>query len=110
MKRFALPLACIFPLALASCGGSLAPVAAALSPAVLSAETISSMRTWCARGAPLFAIAKVQTISPAAREIATAVEPYCGALSVGALPATTDSNSPAWLLRNLDGLAQAVAR
>lgn len=95
-------------LALASCGGNLAPFAASLAPAILSSETVATMRTWCARGAPLIAIARSQNLSPQAREIADTVEPYCRALTAGQLPPTTDQNTPSWLPTNIAGLAQAL--
>jgi hypothetical protein len=101
-------IACILPLALASCGGNLAPVAATLAPAFLSPETVATMRTWCNRGAPLFAIAQAQTISPQAKEIAATVEPYCRAIVAGQVPPTTDANTPTWLPQNLAGLAAAL--
>lgn len=105
IRRFAPVAIC---LALASCGGNLAPVAASLAPAVLSPETIATMRTWCQRGQPLIAIAKGQTMMPEARVIAETVEPYCAALAAGQVPPTTDSNTPQWLPTNLMGLSRAL--
>lgn len=105
MNRF---LAAASLLALASCGGNLGPVAASLAPAVLSPETIATMRIWCTRGAPLLAIAQGQNLSPAAREIADQVGPYCAALTAGQIPPTTDANTPSWLPKNIVGLAQAL--
>lgn len=106
-KFLAAPIFCA-TLALASCGGNLAPVAASLAPAVLSPETIASLRTWCERGAPLIAVAKGQTMIPEAAEIAKTVEPYCRELAAGQIPSTTDANTAQWLPANLIGMAAAL--
>lgn len=105
MNRKILALACILPLA--GCG-NLASIGASLTPAVLSAETAASLRTWCQRGQPLLDIARGQTLLPAASEIAEHVAPYCTTLLGGTVPATTDGNTPSWLPKNLLGLAAAL--
>lgn len=106
MKRYLTAVA--LPIALASCGGNLAPVAASLTPAIVSPEVVAGLRTWCARGAPLIAIAQGQNLSPQARQIADTVAPYCAALTAGTVPATTDGNTANWLPTNIAGLAQAL--
>lgn len=108
MKRKTLALALVLPLALVSCGGNLAPVAASLTPAVVSAETVVTLRTWCQRGAPLIDIARGQNLSSAAREIADVVAPYCAAMTAGQVPVTTDANTGAWLAQNLNGLSRLL--
>lgn len=109
IRRLASALAaCTLSVAVASCGGNLAPIAASLAPAVASPETIATMRTWCARGATVINIAESQSTIPAAKEIARFVGPFCLALASGQVPATTDANSPDWLAKNIVGLSQAL--
>lgn len=109
IHRLFRPIACVAMLAIiTSCGGNLATTAASLTPAVLSPETVASLRTWCARGQPLLDIARGQTLSPHARDIADVVGPYCAAMAAGQVPATTDANTPAWLPKNIAGLAAAL--
>lgn len=105
MNRKILALACILPLA--GCG-NLPSIGAALTPAVVSAETAASLRTWCARGQPLIDIARGQNLSAAAREIGDFVGPYCLAMNAGAVPATTDANTGAWLAQNIGGLSRLL--
>lgn len=102
-------IAAAFLLALASCGGNLAPVAASLTPAVVSPETVATLRSWCQRGAPLIAIAQgMGAVSPQAKSIVDEVGPYCSIMAAGAIPATTDRNTVNWLPTNISGLAAAL--
>ena len=106
MNRF---LAAASMLALASCGGNVAPVAASLTPAVLPAETVATLRSLCAKAQPLIAIAQgVGVVLPQAKEIVDEVGPYCAVMAAGQIPATTDANTPKWLPTNIAGLAQAL--
>ena len=100
--------ACTLCVVVASCGGNLAPIAASLTPAVVSPEVLASLRTWCARGAPLIAIAQGQNLSPQAREIADVVGPYCAIMAAGKVPPATDANTASWLPQNLVGIAAAL--
>lgn len=106
MNRF---LAAISLLALASCGGNVAPVAASLTPAVLPAETVATLRTWCARAQPLIAIAQgAGVVVPQAKAIVDEVGPYCAIMAAGQVPPTTDANTASWLPTNIAGLAAAL--
>jgi hypothetical protein len=93
-------------LALAGCGA--AQLAATVTRASVSAETVATLQSYCQRGAPLISIARGQNLSAKASEIAGAVGGYCDALGAGQVPATTDANTTNWLPTNLAGLAQAL--
>jgi hypothetical protein len=93
--------------ALSGCGDK-GSMLAALTPAVLSPQTISTMQTWCSRGAPLIAMAEGQSVIPAAAEIAAVIAPFCRSLTAGQVPPTVDANSADWLARNVVGLSQRL--
>lgn len=107
-KMVRLGVAVAMVLTAAGCGGMPAGVVTGLAPAVLSADTIATLRSSCSRAAPLLALAQSSIVPPQAREIAAVVAPYCASLAAGQVPATTDANTPTWLPANLAGLARAL--
>lgn len=105
LSAAALAVSCAIPLF--GCGTP-AETVARLAPAVVSPETMATMRTWCTRGAPLIAMAQGQNVIPAAREIAETAAPFCAALTAGQVPLTVDTNSPDWLAKQITGLGQSL--
>lgn len=102
IRRLAIPLACILPLALASCG--VPQIAAVGTRAALSPETVSTLNSICRRGDQLIAIAASPAMPAQVREIGAFVGAYCGQLLTGSVPPTTDSNTVGWLEANLGAL------
>lgn len=106
MTRFA---SLAFAFALASCGGNLAPVAASLTPAALSPDTVSTITGLCRQAQPLVGLAGLTPSAPA-QEVAAFVGAYCGQMLAGQVPPTTDANTVNWLGQNLAGLRAQLGR
>jgi hypothetical protein len=102
MKRFALPLACVLPLALASC--TMPQMAAVGTRAALSPETVSTLNSICRHGEQLIAIAASPAMPAQVKEIGAFVGSYCSQLLAGSVPPTTDGNTAGWLAQNLGAL------
>lgn len=86
-------------LALASCGGNLAPVAASLAPAFISADQLAKVRSVCVKAGPVLNIAAAPNLPKVVSETATYGAAFCNAVNAGQVPPTADSNSSAWLDR-----------
>lgn len=95
MNRF---LAAASLLSLASCsGGNLAPVAASLTPAVLSPGQLAQVQTLCQAAQPALNIAASPSMPAQLKETAVYPQAYCSQLLAGTVPPTTDANTPSWL-------------
>ena len=86
-------------LVLASCSNlaPVAPVAASLTPVVLTPEQIATMQTMCQAAKPALDIAALPSMPAQVKETAVFPQAYCGQLLAGAVPATTDGHTTEWL-------------
>lgn len=108
LKRYLIPLACILPLTLGSCG-NLAPIAASLTPAVLSPAQVTQLQQTCQVAGPLLNVAAQPNMPATVSETATYGDAYCRQLLAGALPPTTDANTPSWLPGVIKGVQVAAS-
>lgn len=105
MNRF---LAAASMLALASCGGNLAPIAASLTPAVLPAEQLAKIQRACQLAGSALDVAAAANMPAQVRETAVYPKAYCDQLLAGMVPATTDANTPAWFDKTITILGIAA--
>lgn len=98
MKRYLIPLACILPIALSSCGGNLTPIAA-VAPALIPADQLAKVRAVCATAAPALNVASAPNLPQVVSETAIDAAAFCNVILAGQVPPTADSNSAAWLDR-----------
>ena len=112
MNRKLLPLACILPILVSCSGGNLAPTAASLTPVALSPAQIAKVQQTCQVAGPMLAVAADPSMPATVAQTATYGDAYCRQLLAGSVPSTTDSNTPSWLPRVVEGvqIAAAVAR
>lgn len=83
-------------------------VAAAVTPAVLSADQVAGLADTCMKASPALSIAASPGMPAQVRETAVYPQAYCAELSKGTLPATTDANTPSWLPGTLAALKVAA--
>jgi len=89
-------------------GTTVAAVAGAATPAVLSADQVATLARTCQAAAPALSIAAAPSMPAEVRETAVYPLAYCSELSKGLLPATTDGNTPSWLPGTLSALSTAA--
>jgi hypothetical protein len=100
-------------LLVASCGGgNLAPVAATLTPAVLTPAQMTTVQRTCQAAEPMLAVAAQPGMPDTVAQGATYGDAYCRQLLAGAVPPTTDANTPSWLPKVIEGvqIAASVAK
>lgn len=99
-------LAAALCLGLAAC--SMPQLAATATNAALSADTVARLASVCRGGQTIVAIAAGPAMPASVKEIATFVGAYCGQLTAGTVPATTDANTVSWLQQNIAALRALV--
>lgn len=99
-------------LALTSCGGNIAPIAAGLTVSAVSPETVARLASLCRAAGPSLNIARSMGALPpgAAQAILAEVGPYCAIMAAGQTPATTDANTLHWLTQNLEGPRSSLVK
>jgi hypothetical protein len=105
-------LAIALVLSVGACGGNLAPVAATLTPAVLTPAQLVKVQQTCQVASPMLAVAAQPGMPATVSDTAVYGKAYCDQLLAGTVPPATDANTPSWLPKVIEGvqIAAAVAK
>jgi hypothetical protein len=92
---------------LAACAGASERIAT-VTASVLPEDQLARLVAVCHAAEPALALAAGPAMPARVQEIAVYPQAYCGQLLAGAVPVTTDANTPSWLSTVLAGVRVAA--